>query len=219
MIMEDYLHISQQVRETKKNLFYSLNGELTPQLLAKSPIFAKHNSLLDYEEDKISVLGPYDLILSYLALHYANDFIGALIQYKRLLSSKGVFLAVVFAGSTLIELKESLAAIEMELFNKVTPRVIPMIHNDNFVSLMQRAGHENPVVSAEKINMLYNNTQELFNDLRIAGQFNFLKERSNQYLGKTYFKHVEEYYKKNFSINGKLKATFEVIILSSNMID
>ena len=57
----------------------------------------KHNSLLDYDEDKIPNAGPYDLIVSYLALHYANDFIGALIQYKRILSSKGVFLAVMFA--------------------------------------------------------------------------------------------------------------------------
>ena len=211
------MFLAQRLGETNSCLFYSLNGKLTTELATEISDNIEHYSLKDFDEDKLIKSGCYNLILSYLSLQYANDLIGSLIQYKRLLSEKGIFLAVIFSGKTLIELKTSFAAVDSELFNKVTSRVIPMINNESFPSLMQRSGHINPVVSFESITVLYNNIKELLYDLKFCGQFNFLKNRASKYPGKLYFNYVEKYYMENFSMDGKLKATYEIAVLSSNL--
>src|SRR5690606_7686246 len=56
-----------------------------------------------------------DLVVSALALHAANDLPGALVQIRRAMKPDGLFLAAMFGGETLTELRQSFAAAEAEM--------------------------------------------------------------------------------------------------------
>src|SRR6185437_14652551 len=54
--------------------------------------------------------GSLDLVVSALALQFANDLPGALAQIRRALKPDGLLLAALPGGDTLTELRESFAA-------------------------------------------------------------------------------------------------------------
>ncbi len=69
--------------------------------------------------------GPFDLAVSLFSLQAINDLPGALIQIRRLLKPDGLFLAALFGGATLSELRQSFAAAESEIWAASVPRVAP----------------------------------------------------------------------------------------------
>src|SRR5690349_5856855 len=56
----------------------------------------------------------FDLAVSLLALHAVNDLPGVFAQIRRALKPDGLFMAALFGGATLFELRESLAAGELD---------------------------------------------------------------------------------------------------------
>ena len=64
-----------------------------------------------------------DCIISLLTLQSANDLPGALIQMRRALRPDGLFLACLFGGATLSELRAAWLEAESEHRGGVTPRV------------------------------------------------------------------------------------------------
>ncbi len=69
--------------------------------------------------------GTLDLVVSALALHHVNDLPGTLVQIRRALKPDGLFVAALFGGETLTELRQSFAAAESEIDGGVSPRVAP----------------------------------------------------------------------------------------------
>jgi ubiquinone/menaquinone biosynthesis C-methylase UbiE len=59
------------------------------------------------------VPGAHDLVIHALALHWANDPVGQLVQARRALRPDGLFLCVSFGGQTLAELRAALAEAEV----------------------------------------------------------------------------------------------------------
>jgi len=82
----------------------------------------------------------HDLILHAMALHWANDPVGQLIQCRRALRADGLFLGVSFGGQTLHELRACLAEAEVEVTGGLSPRVAPMAELRDMGGLLQRAG-------------------------------------------------------------------------------
>ena len=68
----------------------------------------------------------FDLVTSVLALHAVNDLPGALIQIRRALKPDGLFVAALFGGETLCELRQAFAAGESEVSGGASPRVAPL---------------------------------------------------------------------------------------------
>ena len=62
----------------------------------------------------------FDLIVSNLSLHWVNDLPGTLLQVHRCLKADGLFLAATLGGDTLVELRDSLMAAEIEIRDGVT---------------------------------------------------------------------------------------------------
>src|SRR5262245_2564489 len=56
----------------------------------------------------------FDLATSVLALHAVNDLPGVLAQIRRALKPDGLFMAALFGGNTLFELREAFASAEAE---------------------------------------------------------------------------------------------------------
>jgi SAM-dependent methyltransferase len=82
----------------------------------------------------------FDLVVSVLSLHAVNDLPGAFIQIRRVLKPDGLFLAALFGGETLNELRAAFAEAEMEVLGGLSPRVAPFADVRALGSLLQRAG-------------------------------------------------------------------------------
>jgi NADH dehydrogenase [ubiquinone] 1 alpha subcomplex assembly factor 5 len=155
-----------------------------------------------------------DLVINNMGLHSTNDLPGALIQIKRALKPDGLFLAALFGGESLFELRQSLTAAELELKGGVSPRIFPFADKPQMGNLMQRAGYALPVIDSDIVTVTYADMFALLKDLRLMGEGNAIIARDKKYPGKYFFIKAAEFYQKNFSEpDGRIRASFEIIFL------
>lgn len=152
---------------------HCLSLDLSPALLKGCP-----GPVVADEEFLPLAPGRFDLIASNLALHQVNDLPGALIQSCRALRPDGLFLAALFGGGTLAELREVLVQAEAELTGRAAPRVAPVADVRDMGGLLQRAGFALPVADTDRITVDYGDLLRLFTDLRAMGEGNMLRERA-----------------------------------------
>ena len=157
----------------------------------------------------------FDLAVSILALHAVNDLPGVLAQIRRALKPDGLFMAALFGGATLFELRESLAAGELETTGGVSPRVYPFADVRDLGGLLQRAGFALPVADVERTTVLYREFSSLVRDLRALGETNALTERSLKPLSRETLAATLAHYGAHHSEpDGRLRATFEIVYLT-----
>ena len=92
----------------------------------------------------------FDLVVSVLALHWVGDLPGALVQLRRVLKPGGLFLAAMFGGGILVELRTVLLEAELIEEGGASPRVSPAAELADLASLLLRTGFAMPVADAEK---------------------------------------------------------------------
>lgn len=156
-----------------------------------------------------------DLFASALALQWANDLPGALVQIRRALRPDGLFLATLTGGSTLAELREALFAAETEVRGGASPRVVPAADVRDLGALLQRAGFALPVADRDVLTVRYDTAFHLFADLRAMGATNALAARDRRPLGRALFRRAAEIYAERFSDpDGRIRASFEIVSLS-----
>lgn len=159
--------------------------------------------------------GSLDLAVSALALQFANDLPGLLIQLRRALKPDGLLLAALAGGDTLIELRQSFAAAESEMEGGLSPRVAPFADVRDMGALLQRAGFALPVVDSERLTVRYDTAFALMQDLRRMGATNILRERRRAPLKRSTLLRMAEIYAGRFADpDGRLRATFEIVWLS-----
>jgi SAM-dependent methyltransferase len=157
----------------------------------------------------------FDLAVSVLALQNVNDLPGALVQIRQILKPDGLFLACLFGGRTLTELRTSLAAAEAEIDGGASPHVAPFADVRDLGSLLQRAGFALPVVDLEPVTVRYSSMFGLVADLRAMGAGNALRERRKAPLKRSLVLRAAEIYAERFADpDGRIRATFELIFLS-----
>ena len=155
-----------------------------------------------------------DLITSILTLHNVNDLPGVLLQIRQALKPDGLFIAAMFGGETLHELRKSLIHAEISLKGGASPRVHPMTDKQQMGALLQRAGFALPVVDSELLTVTYENMFKLMHDLRGMGETNSVTERAKINPGKALFMNAAEHYAAHFSdLDGRIEASFEIIFL------
>ncbi len=159
--------------------------------------------------------GAHDLIIHALALHWANDPVGQLIQMKRALRPDGLCLTVSFGGQTLHELRAALGQAEAEVTGGLSPRVAPMGEIRDLGALLQRAGFALPVADATPLTASYQTLFHLMRDLRAMGETNALTARLRQPTRRAVLFRAAELYAQTFAgPDGRLPATFELITLT-----
>src|SRR4051794_17730736 len=166
---------------------------------------------------EILPLGPQslDLVVSALALQFANDLPGVLAQIRRALRPDGLLLAAMIGGDTLTELRQCFAAAEAECEGGVSPRVAPFADLRDIGGLLQRAGLALPVTDVDRIVVRYANAFALMQDLRRMGAGNVLIERRRTPSRRTTLLRMAEVYGERFADpDGRIRATFDVIWLS-----
>lgn len=162
----------------------------------------------------------FDLILSNLNLHWANDLPGALVQIRRALKPDGFFLSALFGGETLYELRECLYEAEMQLRGGVSQHISPFADIQDCGSLLQRAGFTLPVVDKERFTLTYQNSFQLMRELRGMGESNILNSRDKRFMPSALFIEADRIYRSRYAtksengVSGTINATFDILFIA-----
>lgn len=157
------------------------------------------------------------LYVSVLSLHAVNDLPGALAQIRRALKPSGLFVAAMFGGETLHELKIALAEAEIEIEGGLSPRVSPFVDVRDAGALLQRAGFEKPVADVDRLCVHYQHPLKLLADLKGMGETNVLMERRRRFLKRRVLARACEIYLEKFAgADGRVPATFDIVYLTGS---
>ncbi|GAB1378042.1 methyltransferase domain-containing protein [Pararhodobacter aggregans] len=159
--------------------------------------------------------GAHDLVVHALALHWADDPLGQIIQSTRALQPDGLFIGVLFGGQSLQELRMVLAQAESDVTGGLSPRVVPMGEIRDLGALLQRAGLALPVADSFTRTVLYRDLLHLVRDLRAMGEVNALAARHRAPLRRAVLARAAQLYAESFADpEGRLQTTVETLFLT-----
>jgi SAM-dependent methyltransferase len=159
--------------------------------------------------------GRFDLVLHTMAMHWADDPVGQLVQCRNALKPDGLLLAVFPGGRTLQELRIALAEAESSVSGGLSPRVAPMGEIRDLGGLLQRAGLCLPVADLTTRLVEYRSALHLMRDLRGMGETNALAQRARRNLPRAVLKSACDIYAREFSgDNGRVRATCDLVFLT-----
>jgi len=159
--------------------------------------------------------GAFDLVLHVMALHWADDPVGQLVQCRNALRPDGLFLGVCFGGQTLQELRAAFAQAETDLRGGLCPRVAPMAEIRDLGALLQRAGFALPVADASPRKATYASALHLMRELRGMGETNALALRERHPLRRDVLTKTCDIYAQAFSEDSaRIRATFDFMFLT-----
>lgn len=204
--------IKERLAEVNKSFTSpALIGHISPALGKIVP-----NCIATEDSPELSLArAAHDLVIHSFGLHWADDPVGQLVQSRLALQPDGLFLGVMFGGTSLQELRACLAEVETRHFDGLSPRVLPMADLRDLGGLLQRAGFALPVADSRKLTVRYKTVSQLVRDLRGMGETNALATRHKTHVGREFWRDVEAFYRSNFSDkDGFLTATFELVYLT-----
>lgn len=159
--------------------------------------------------------GSLDLIVSNLSLHWINDLPGALLQMRRALKPDRLFIASMWGGDTLIELREAIIEAELAETGGISPRISPFADVRDAGMLLQRAGFALPVIDSDRLTVTYPDALALMRDLRGMAETNAVLERSRRPMSRRVLaRTVAEYAARHAGPDGRITATFQAIFLT-----
>jgi SAM-dependent methyltransferase len=179
------------------------------------PSFVPSGGVVFEERHLPFAAGSLDLYASVLTLHAVNDLPGTLAQIRRALKGDGLFIAALFGGQTLQELRVALAEAEIEVDGGLSPRVSPFVDVRDAGALLQRAGFALPVADVDTISVRYEHPLKLIADLKGMGETNVLSERRRTFLKRRVLMRAAEIYLEKFDgDDGRVAATFDIVYLA-----
>lgn len=152
-------------------------------------------------------------IVSSLSLHWVNDLPGALIQINQALQPDGLFLAAMFGGETLFELRTSLQVAELERSGGFSPRVSPFAESRDIANLLTRAGFALTTVDVDEIVVNYPSMFHLIEDLDAMGESNAIIARHHFIKRDILMAASAIYQAAHGNDDGSIPATFQVIFM------
>lgn len=189
-------------------------ADLSPALAARArrggvPAIAADEEALPF------AASSFDLIVSNLSLHWVNDLPGALIQARRALKPDGLFMATMFGGETLRELRHAAMEAELAVSGGASPRLSPLTDVRDAGGLMQRAGFALPVVDVDTVTVTYETPWTLLQDLRGMGETNAALQRNPRVPPRRFWPAMAERYHALFAeSDGRIPATFQILTLT-----
>ncbi|MGE3872782.1 MAG: methyltransferase domain-containing protein [Parvibaculaceae bacterium] len=163
-------------------------------------------------EDDASPLAEasLDCVISLFSLNSVNDVPGSLRQLRMALKPDGLFLAALFAGRTLSELREAWLAAEAELKGGASLRVAPFADMRDLGALLQRAGFALPAVDIDMTTVRYRDALALMREIKALGLQHALAERSRRPVTAALLARAAALYDaRHGDADGRVRATVE----------
>jgi SAM-dependent methyltransferase len=159
--------------------------------------------------------GAHDLVIHALALHWADDPVGQIVQCARALRPDGLFLAALFGGRTLHELRAVLAEAEVALTGGLSPRVLPMGDIRDLGGLLGRAGLALTVADVVPLTATYRDMGHLMADLRAMGEGNAQAGRLRRFTRRDVMAQAAARYAAvHGGADGRIPASFDIVVLT-----
>ena len=155
-------------------------------------------------------------MISNLALHWFNDLPGIFKSINNFLKPDGAFLASLFGGETLYELRSSLQLAEQERIGGLASHISPFTKIRDVGALLNRAGFTMLTIDTDEMVIGYPSMFELLHDIKAMGESNATFNRpltiSRDVLLAASTIYQEMYPKKNPETNENgIHATYQVI--------
>ncbi|KYQ56262.1 hypothetical protein ALC60_04876 [Trachymyrmex zeteki] len=145
-------------------------AEIIEGIKVKKEVIDEEN--LSYEPDS------FDMVISCLSLHWINDLPGCFRRINSSLKNDGVFMAAVFGGDTLYELRSSLQLAEFERYGGISPHISPFVQIRDIGSLLTRANFTMLTIDTDEIVIGYPSMFELMSDLKGMAENNAARNRN-----------------------------------------
>ena len=217
LIREAAESLSERLRAVRRTFSNGLQFEVgRPELESLNPRAKMWTSGVLQENETLSVSeASADLVVSILSLQSVNDLPGVLVQARRTLQPDGIFLAALFGGETLFELRDAMTAGEIATHGGISPRVSPFGEVRQLGALLQRAGFSLPVADVERTVVRYGAFSTLVSDLRAIGETNALSQRRRAPLSRATLRAAISHYQSHHADSeGRLRATFDIVYLT-----
>lgn len=164
--------------------------------------------LLPYEAN------TFDAVLSSLSMHWINDLPSLLAQINNVLKPDAPFMAAMFGGDTLFELRTSLQLADQERRGGVSPHVSPLADVRDMGGLLQKAGFKMLTVDVDDIIVDFPDTFALMQDLQAMGESNAILGREAGAIKRDVLLANEGIYRElHGNKDGTIPATFRMIYM------
>ncbi|KPI38911.1 NADH dehydrogenase [ubiquinone] 1 alpha subcomplex assembly factor 5 [Cyphellophora attinorum] len=179
------------------------------------PAVALTKTLLPSLEHLPYAPNTFDAVLSSLSLHWINDLPSTLASINNILKPDSPFIAAMFGGDTLYELRSSLQLADLERRGGVTPHISPLADVRDIGGLLNRAGFKLLTVDVDDIVVEYPDTFALMADVQAMGEGNAVLR--NGTLSREVLLANEAIYRElhvgEDGDKGRIPATFRVIYM------
>ncbi|MCJ1384785.1 hypothetical protein MMC17_007903 [Xylographa soralifera] len=156
----------------------------------------------------------FDAVLSSLSLHWINNLPSLLAQIAHILKPDAPFLAAIFGGDTLYELRTALQLADLDRRGGVSPHVSPLADVRDVGGLLGKAGFKMLTVDVDDIIVDYPSSFALMQDLQAMGEGNAVLGREMGGMRREVLAASEAIYRELYgNKDGSLPATFRVIYM------
>ncbi|KAG4435619.1 hypothetical protein IFR05_008894 [Cadophora sp. M221] len=170
--------------------------------------------VLDDEERLPFEANTFDAVLSSLSMHWINDLPSLLAQINNILKPDAPFVAAMFGGDTLYELRTSLQLADQERRGGVSPHVSPLADVRDMGGLLQKAGFKMLTVDVDDIIVDFPDSFSLMQDLQAMGESNAILGREAGPIKRDVLLANEGIYRElHGNEDGSLPATFRMIYM------
>ncbi len=180
------------------------------RILAAAPVPEPDIDLILDEEALPLAPESLDCIISLFTLSSINDVAGSLAQFRSALKPDGLFLGVLFAGRTLLELRDVWLTAEAEMTGGASLRVAPFADLSDLGALMQRAGFALPAVDLDTTTVRYKDALSLMREIKALGLQHALLQRARRPLTTALLARAAALYDERYQdADGRVRATVE----------
>lgn len=158
----------------------------------------------------------FDAVISSLSLHWVNDLPSLLSSINNVLKPDAPFIAAMFGGDSLFELRTSLQLADLERLGGVSPHVSPMADVRDVGGLLTRAGFKLLTVDVDDIIVEYPDTFALMADIQAMGEGNAILRNIGGPIRRDVLLASEAIYRQLHGEEGredKIPATYRIIYM------
>ena len=154
----------------------------------------------------------FDLVIGNLNLHFINQIPSLLIQLKNIIENEGRVILSFFGEDNLDLLAKAIMKSEDQIYNAISPRIIPTIDIKTSAQLFVKAGFKNVIADVENIDWQFESFYDFLYFIKINCYGNIMINRSKIFFTKKLLDKTAEIYQKlSKNENNQTFASFKVI--------